>query len=348
VRSSTPTRIDDALALLLAWGSPEWTVEVVTVVAATLRWSAAPATSSGCSTCAGRCPRPSWRPARHGHWHGRYGPPRTTAATGSATCPDWPPVEPRVASVDAPGVIVEAATRYGGGLTIVALGPLTNLALAVERDARRSAAPARGGDGRRVDVPGNVTPDAEFNAHVDPRRSRGSSTPACGSTSFRSTPRAGDAGARRAASRRSHARRRRSPTACAASSSTRYEWTWRTAGAAMDLHDPLASAFALDPTLVRWSRSVSTVGPDGQTRRAAGEPNARFAHVVDTPRFLSMFLERLCPRASRGLGQRRFHGRPGAAARARRDRHRGHAARRARWQGPTRRWRRAGWAPRCG
>src|SRR2546429_3871838 len=29
----TDPGIDDALALLLAWGSPEWTVEVVTVVA---------------------------------------------------------------------------------------------------------------------------------------------------------------------------------------------------------------------------------------------------------------------------------------------------------------------------
>jgi purine nucleosidase len=63
----------------------------------------------------------------------------------------------------------------------------------------------------------------------------------------------------------------------------------------MDLHDPLAVGVALDPTLVRWEPVCLAVGPDGQTRRTAGEPNARFAHVVDAPRFLSMFLERLCP-----------------------------------------------------
>jgi hypothetical protein len=44
----------------------------------------------------------------------------------------------------------------------------------------------------------------------------------------------------------------------------------------MNLRDPLA------------------VGPEGQTRRAAGEPNARFARIVDTPR-LHLFLERLWP-----------------------------------------------------
>jgi purine nucleosidase len=61
--------------------------------------------------------------------------------------------------------------RAAGGrdLTIVALGPLTNLALAVERDA----AAVRGvrrvvAMGGAVDVPGNVTPHAEFNVYVDP------------------------------------------------------------------------------------------------------------------------------------------------------------------------------------
>src|SRR5205814_395018 len=104
--------------------------------------------------------RPLARPLRTAAYHG---------GDGLGDLPDWPLVEPRVASVDAPGVIVDAATRHGGSLTIVALGPLTNLALAVERDA----AAIRGAGrvvamGGAVDVPGNVTPDAEFNAHVDP------------------------------------------------------------------------------------------------------------------------------------------------------------------------------------
>jgi len=63
----------------------------------------------------------------------------------------------------------------------------------------------------------------------------------------------------------------------------------------MDLHDPLAVGVALDPSLVEWEAVRLTIGPEGQTRRTAGEPNVRFARVVDTPRFLRLFLERVCP-----------------------------------------------------
>jgi purine nucleosidase len=63
----------------------------------------------------------------------------------------------------------------------------------------------------------------------------------------------------------------------------------------MDLHDPLAVGVALDSSLVEWEPVRLAIGPEGQTRRAAGDPNARFARVVDAPRFLTMFAERLWP-----------------------------------------------------
>jgi inosine-uridine nucleoside N-ribohydrolase len=62
----------------------------------------------------------------------------------------------------------------------------------------------------------------------------------------------------------------------------------------MVLHDPLAVGLAIDPSLAEWEPVRLTIGPDGQTRRSPGEANSRFARIVDTPRFLSMFLERLC------------------------------------------------------
>ena len=65
--------------------------------------------------------------------------------------------------------------------------------------------------------------------------------------------------------------------------------------APMPLHDPLAVAAALDPTLVTWEAVRLTVESGGQTRRVAGAPNCRFACGVDVPRFLRVFLERLCP-----------------------------------------------------
>jgi inosine-uridine nucleoside N-ribohydrolase len=292
----TDPGIDDALALLLAWGSPEWTVDVVTVVAGNAPLEAcarnvfrlldlrrplpAPLVATGAA-------RPLARPLRTAAYHG---------GDGLGDLPDWPPVEPRVASVDAPGVIVDAATRHGGSLTIVALGPLTNLALAVERDA----AAIRGAGrvvamGGAVDVPGNVTPDAEFNAHVDPE----------------ALARVLDAGVRldlvpldatrqvtlEPAALQSALARAPAPFADRVRRVVEYALRIDLADGrrGMDLHDPLAVGVALDPTLVRWEPVRLAVGPDGQTRRAAGEPNARFAHVVDAPRFLSMFLERLCP-----------------------------------------------------
>jgi purine nucleosidase len=65
--------------------------------------------------------------------------------------------------------------------------------------------------------------------------------------------------------------------------------------ARMFLHDPLAVAAALDPTLVGWQAARLTIGPDGQTRRAAGPANCRVGFTVDVPRFMRLFLERLCP-----------------------------------------------------
>ena len=64
---------------------------------------------------------------------------------------------------------MDAARAYGSRLTVVALGPLTNIAQAIRLDARAM----RGV--RRIVVmggtmlePGNVTPAAEFNIYVDP------------------------------------------------------------------------------------------------------------------------------------------------------------------------------------
>ena len=71
--------------------------------------------------------------------------------------------------LDGPDLILDTAERYPGELVVVALGPLTNLALALKRGAARLRLARRivvmGG---AVSVPGNVTPAAEFNFYVDP------------------------------------------------------------------------------------------------------------------------------------------------------------------------------------
>jgi purine nucleosidase len=292
----TDPGIDDALALLLAWSSPEWTLEVVTTVAGNVAMETgtrnvfrlldlrrpvpAPLVASGAAS-------PLARPLRVAPYHGN---------DGLGDLPDWPTVETRVDSTDAPGVIVESARRRARALTIVALGPLTNLALAVER-----AAPAVRGVARvvamggAIDVPGNVTPDAEFNAHVDPDALARvleagiwlDLVPLDATHQALLDRAALDAMVRRAPGAAAERIRRVTDFAL------RKDETHGRGG--MSLHDPLAVGVALDPTLVQWESIHLVVGPDGETRRGAGPPNARFARLVDTPRFLKLFLERVCP-----------------------------------------------------
>ncbi|MBI4593173.1 MAG: nucleoside hydrolase, partial [Candidatus Rokubacteria bacterium] len=166
----TDPGVDDALALLLAWGSPEIRVEAITTVAGNVPLPVA--TMNVFRLLALRRPTPppvvaagAARPlARALQTAVRY-----HGADGLGDLGDWPPVTALPAARSGPAVIVEAAHGAGGRLTLVALGPLTNLALALEADR---VAVARVGRvivmGGAVDVPGNVTPSVEFNAHVDP------------------------------------------------------------------------------------------------------------------------------------------------------------------------------------
>jgi purine nucleosidase len=208
---------------------------------------------------------------------------------------DWPPVEPRLASRDAAHAIVDAAQRHGADLTIVALGPLTNVAIAADLDDGLLRGVGRVvAMGGAVDVPGNVTADAEFNAYCDPE-------------AFASVLAAGvrvdlvplDA-TRQAILERAalDAARAKHPGPIAERVARFTERAFRVDLAAgkrgMVLHDPLAVGLALDPSLAEWEPVRLAIGPDGQTRRASGPPNARFARVVDAPRFLSLFLDRVC------------------------------------------------------
>jgi len=68
-----------------------------------------------------------------------------------------------------PAAIIQAAAKYAGALTVVMLGPLTNLAIAlnvrpeIAQQIRKVVVM-----GGAFYVEGNVTPHAEFNVYVDP------------------------------------------------------------------------------------------------------------------------------------------------------------------------------------
>lgn len=77
------------------------------------------------------------------------------------------------ASTDAIGVLPETIHRFAGEITLVTLGPLTNIALALRQDPTIAQAVAEcivmGGTGRGH---GNMTPVAEYNFWVDPEAAR--------------------------------------------------------------------------------------------------------------------------------------------------------------------------------
>jgi len=298
----TDPGIDDALALLLAWSSPEIRVEAITTVAGNVRVEAA--STNVVRLLALRRPTP--RPLVAAGAAGPLARALTTATRyhgedGLGDLADWPVVEPVPTSPDAASVIVDAARRHGRELTLVALGPLTNVALALKQDA---AVVGRVGRvvvmGGAVDVPGNVTPAAEFNMHVDPEaahRVLAAGLPLelvpLDATRQAVLPRAG-----------MRAALGRSPGPLAARIQAFSERGFRIAHAegeqGMALHDPLAVAVTLDPSLAKWETVRLAVGPDGETLRASGAPNCRVAKAVDADRFIRLFLDRLCPTSRPG------------------------------------------------
>ena len=159
--------IDDALAITFAHGHPGLELAGVTTVAGNVELAKTTANAiavcefigaAGTPVTAG-CAAPLLRPMHDArHVHGDSG-------LGGATLP------PPVAS-PAPGhaidYIIDTAAAAPGEITLVATGPLTNIALAVRREPRladwvRDFVIMGGSTGR-----GNVTPAAEFNIWADP------------------------------------------------------------------------------------------------------------------------------------------------------------------------------------
>jgi len=293
----TDPGIDDALALLFAWGSPGLRLAGISTVAGNVPVEAATRNLLRLMALCGIAPSP---PIAQGVAAPLARPLLTATAhhgeDGLGDLLDWPAVPPAPAAGTAAGLIVDAAGDAGEPLTLIALGPLTNVALALERDAAALKRLARvvvmGG---AVDVPGNVTATAEFNIHVDPEAA---ARVVAAGLPLDLVPL--DA-TRQAVLARADLERtlRRRPGAVAERIAAFTRHGFRSAEgratAGMLLHDPLAVAVALDPTLVGWEAMRLSVGRDGETRRSDGPPNCRVARTVDVARFLGVFLDRLCP-----------------------------------------------------
>jgi len=287
----TDPGVDDALALLLAWGSPGVRVEAITTVAGNVPLGQC--TVNLFRLLALRRPEP-WPLVAAGAEAPLARPLKTAegyhGADGLGALGDWPEVEARPGPPGAVELLVEKARHHGARLTLVALGPLTNIALACEADPavmrRIGRVVAMGG---AVDVRGNVTPTAEFNVHVDPEAA---ARVLDANLSLDLVPL--DATCRATVTRAELERAlgaRPGPVATRVLAFTRHAFARE--GGRLSLHDPLAIGAAIDETLLEWDRARLTIGSDGETRRTPGPPNCRVAVGVDTTRFVRLLLERL-------------------------------------------------------
>lgn len=163
----TDTASDDAVALVMAWQDERVEVLAVTVVSGNVPVEMGVQNALYTrEICGAASPvyTGAYRPLMREHVfahdvHGRDGMGDVgLALTGRSADPGH--------AVD---VLIDLARRYPGEITLVTLGPLTNLALAL-----RTAPDLAGLFGRVVmmagtgDGTGNVTPTAEFNIYVDP------------------------------------------------------------------------------------------------------------------------------------------------------------------------------------
>jgi inosine-uridine nucleoside N-ribohydrolase len=312
----TDPGIDDALAILLALASPEVSVEAVTTVAGNVEVHLGTANAFRILDVARPARRPRMAQGAAGplvgqlvtaaHFHGDDG----LGNLGRLRRPDGQPRYPEpvhtLEMLDGADLILETADRFEGRLVIVALGPLTNVARALERDRGRLAKAARivvmGG---AVAVPGNVTPAAEFNIHVDPEAA---SAVFASGLPIELVPL--DVTRQVVLTSSDLARalgRHGGPTARFIEDFTAHGFDFETerGDGKMALHDPLAVGVALDPSLVtfeplhiavecegRLTRGMTVA--DRRPHRAGPAPTCRAALAVDGPRFMRLFLERVC------------------------------------------------------
>ena len=281
---------DDALALMMALNSSDLLVEGITTVGgnATLSETTANAlrlvehldgerSAIPVAVGADRPLRGSFTHAYHVHGSGGLG----------VRLPD-PTLEPH--GVSAVEFMCDRATASAGQLSVIALGPLTNVAAALHRCPELVGTLAEivvmGG---AFEVPGNITPYAEFNIHEDPWAANavfGSGVPVTlvGLDVTRQTP----------MHRRSGPRWFDGKSRSALLGNRILADRFQDRGDAQEfsLHDPLAVAAAIDPDLLTCRPAHASVVTDGDERGRTlatyGDGTVKVAVGVDAGRAVAL------------------------------------------------------------
>lgn len=162
----TDPGIDDALALIAAVRCREAEVFGVSVVAGNLPLETVSANASALLALLGSSARVY--PGASGPLYGKLRDASDIHGPGGLGGWRLEPDACRIDSCHAAEFMARTAAAFPGQVTLVTLGPLTNLALALEhhpREMQQLAAVVIMGGALRV--PGNVTPTAEFNIWAD-------------------------------------------------------------------------------------------------------------------------------------------------------------------------------------
>jgi purine nucleosidase len=296
--------IDDALALLLALRSPELHVEAVTVVAGNVPVDRGAANALRLVELAGRPEVPVARGARR--------PLLRQPITGEAIHGEnglggviFPEPSARLDPRHAVDLLIDAVTAHPGEVTLVAIAPLTNVALAVLKE------PAIAGLIPEIILmggslgAGNLTAAAEYNVFADAEAARIVFNSGIPITMLQLT-----ATCQAVLTRRHLAEWNASGSplaAAAAAMADHYLRVYERRGLpGGHLHDPLAVGLAIDRTLALESErlriEIETRGEftDGATvadrrpgRSAELQPNADVPLRIDGDRFVRMLAERL-------------------------------------------------------
>lgn len=308
---------DDAMAILLALNSPELDVRALTVVAGNVPEPQGLENALRLLSLAGRCdipvsggaPRPlAQRLITAEFVHGKNG--LADIELPASTC--------RADKRFGPDLIVELVHAMPGRLTLVPVGPLTNIALAVLKDPGIvplvKEVVIMGGSISE----GNVTAAAEANVYNDPEAAQvvfdaGWKVTMVG---LDVTHRTNFGRAHLARLARTHGTENDFATRVMA---FLIDLSAKFGGEGTPMHDPLAMGVAIDPSFVKTAHMRVDVERRGEFTRGATvgnrhnsvernerqgdryvmtgidrvEPNAWVAVEVDAERFMSFFIDRL-------------------------------------------------------
>ncbi|MBE8992100.1 nucleoside hydrolase [Nostoc sp. LEGE 12450] len=311
--------VDDALALIMALNSPQLDLKAITVLAGNIHVDQAAnnvlrvlsiVAPNTLPIVAKGCEKPLVKPPFNAAGiHGADGLGELDQFKATDGTASYPQLAIESSTENAIDVILSAAKEYGDRLNIIALGPLTNLAMAIQKDAATMKQIGRiiimGG---AVTVPGNITAAAEFNFFVDPHAAQivmesGIPLTLVGLDVAMKAP------LTRQVVEENLQRRPTKVTQFIADCTGIYMAFYRDHEGfhGCYLHDPLAMAVAIDPSLVtteslyivvetegRFTTGLSLADRRDRRDDKSHPPNVEACLDVDTKRFLKLFDKLVC------------------------------------------------------